>query len=168
MAGAKKRDGIRPRKEREKENRSRSGRAGKRGGEKERERVETGHGEFTKARMRDTQRGREKCERCEKEGKGVCHGGNCGQQSEKERTEKVKRRAEEAKERKTERRREGGRPASSLLERSNADQLQPGAAKSNPGSNSARPWPRKETRRTKGGAGRGGRGRGDERWRRRG
>lgn len=57
VAGAKKRDGIRPRKEREKENRSRSGRAGKRGGEKERERVETGHGEFTKAGMRDTHRG---------------------------------------------------------------------------------------------------------------
>lgn len=53
---------------------------------RERERVETGHGEFTKAGMRDTHRGEgKKCERCEKEGKGVCHGGNCGRQSEKER-----------------------------------------------------------------------------------
>lgn len=74
----KKKDRTRSRKERgEKREISKweSNIAGKRGGEKER--VETGHGAFTK-REWETKRRREKRERCEKESKGVLHGGNCG------------------------------------------------------------------------------------------
>ncbi|XP_076294313.1 uncharacterized protein LOC143215772 [Lasioglossum baleicum] len=62
----------------------------------------------------------------------------------REREQSYRRVTERESGRETEKGNASGSEWSGLLGRSYADQLKPGAAKSNPGSNSARPWPHQE------------------------